>query len=281
MEHVRRWIEDSPYSAALGAQLVEVSEEKARIALPYSDANSNPGQVLHGGVAASLCSMGAQSVARAALGEESGDWHTCSLQVNYLSAARAQAVVTDARLLRRGKELCMVEVDVATEDGKAIAHATSTVRARFAAEPAVRSIVPPDHGESDPGKMGPHLGSIPFIGSRGIRAEHMTGGTARLILADQQNNRDLDGGNHEGAVLAFLDTAGAMSGWAEAGHGPYRASTPSLQAQIVGPPPAGELVAYARCVQRDREIFFNEVAVACADDRRLVARGTVVYRILT
>ncbi len=281
MEHVRRWIEDSPYGAALGARLVEASEEKARIALPYSDANSNPGQVLHGGVAASLCAMGAQSVARAALGESSGEWHTCALQVNYLSAARAEAVVADARLLRRGKELCMVEVDVATEDGRAIAHATSTVRARFGADPAERSPVPPDHGDSDPGTMGPHLGAIPFIGNRGIRAEHMTGGSARLYMADQESNRDLTGGNHEGAVLALLDTTGAMAGWAEVGHGRYKASTPSLQAQIVAPPPAGELVAYARCVQRDHEIFFNEVQVAGAEDGRLVARGTVVYRILT
>ena len=56
--------------------------------------------------------------------------------MNYLAAAKAQDVVAVARLLREGKELCFVEVDVATDDGKPIAHATSIVRARFGADPA-------------------------------------------------------------------------------------------------------------------------------------------------
>ena len=54
-----------------------------------------------------------------------------------------------------------------------------------------------------------------------------------------------------------------------------------MQAQIVGAPPGEDLVAYGRCVQRDAEIFFSQVDVATAGERRLVARGTVLYRILT
>ena len=30
-----------------------------------------------------------------------------------------------------------------------------------------------DHGEADPGQMGPHIGRIPFIGGRGIAVEQM------------------------------------------------------------------------------------------------------------
>lgn len=281
MDAVRHWIEESPYAAALGVQLSELSEERARLALPYADQNSNPGKALHGGVAASLSAIGAQAVTRAALGPDAGPFHSAALQVNYLSAAIGEPVVAEARLLRRGKALCFVEVDVATAAGKPIAHATSAVRARLGAEEPERAVVAPDHGESDPGKMGPHLPTIPFIGARGIAAEHMTGGTSRITMPASAANRDASGGLHEGAVLALLDTTGAMASWAESGHGPYKASTPAMQAQIVGAPPGEDLVAYGRCVQRDAEIFFSQVDVATAGERRLVARGTVLYRILT
>ncbi|MFQ5416824.1 MAG: PaaI family thioesterase [Myxococcota bacterium] len=281
MEFVRDWIEKSPYSAALGVVLEEVSEGSARLRLPFSDDNTNPGQVLHGGVAASLSSIGGQTVARATLGEESGPWHTASLQVNYLAAARAEDVIANATLLRRGKSLCFVETDIVTDDGKPIAHATAAVRARFGAEPSDLAKSAGDHGESDPGPMGPHIGRIPFMGHRGITVDHMMGGTSRLRMPGGGKNTDADGGIHEGAVLALLDTTGAMASWAEVGPGPYKASTPSMQARILAPAPRGELIAYSRCVQRDGEMSWSDVEVAGASDGRICARGTVIYRIVT
>ena len=109
----------------------------------------------------------------------------------------------------------------------------------------------------------------------------MTGGTSRLVMPAIEANADLAGGVHEGAVLALLDTTGAMASWAECGPGPYKASTPSMQMQILAPAPGADLVAYGRNVQRDGEIFFSDVEVAGASDGRVYARGTVFYRIVT
>ena len=128
MDFVRAFVEASPYARALGVALDALGEDSARLHLPYRDANSNPGKALHGGCAASLAIVGAQALARASLGEGSGPWHTMGLQVNYLAAAIGEGVSAEARLLRRGKALCFVEVDVATEAGKPIAHATTAVR---------------------------------------------------------------------------------------------------------------------------------------------------------
>lgn len=281
METVRDWIESSPYSAALGVRAAALATEALRLELPYRDGNANPGRALHGGVAASLCAIGGRALTRLVLGEESGPWHTCALQVSYLSAAIGEAVAADARLLRRGKELCFVEVDVVTGEGKPIAHATSAVRGRFGAAPVERSEVPPDHGEADPGPMGPHIGRIPFIARCGIRVEHMAKGTSRLVMPRSEANGDAAGGVHEGAVLALLDTTGAMAAWAECGPGPFKASTPALQAQITNPPPDADLVAFGRSLQRDGEIYFTSVDVATADGRLLVARGSILYRILS
>lgn len=281
MDFVHRWIEDSPYARALDVSLERIDAESARLALPFDESLTNGDEVMHGGCAASLATLGAQAVARAALGEASGPWHTAALQVAYLSAAKSQGVTAEARLQRGGKEICFVEVDVTGEDGREIAHATAVVHARFGAEAPELARSAGDHGEADPGKMGPHIGRIPFIGGRGISAEHMTGGTSRLVMPWREENADAAGGVHEGALLSLLDTAGAMASWAVTGFGPYKAGTPAMHAQVLAPPPKDDLVAYGRNAQRDGALFFSDVEVAGASDGCVVARGTVFYRIVT
>ena len=276
----RRWVEESPYCQALGVALEHLDADRVRLALPYQDANSNPGQALHGGCAASLGAIAGQALARSALGPDSGPWHTVQMQIAYLAAAIAEDIVAEAKLLRRGKELCFLSVEIATAAGKPIARTLNTVRGRFGAPAAEAASSKGDHGQADPGQMGPHIGLVPFIGNRGISVEHMTEGTSRLVMPWRQENADLDGGIHEGAILALLDTTGAMASWAESGPGPYKASTPSLQLQGLGPTPRDDLVAYGRCTQNDREMFWADVEVVSVGDHRIRARGTVAYRIL-
>jgi uncharacterized protein (TIGR00369 family) len=280
MEASLRWIEGSAYAAALGVRVGEISGEQARLRLPFAEANTNGDGVMHGGCAASLAALGAQVVTRAALGKDSGPWHTAALQVSYLAAAKDQGVVAEARMLRAGKGLCFVAVAVTGDDGRAIAEANAVVHARTGAEPAPLPASAGDHGEADPGQMGPHIGRIPFIAGRGITVEHMAGGTSRLVMPWCDENADASGGVHEGAVLSLLDTAGAMASWAVTGFGPYRAGTPAMHAQLLAPPPRDDLVAYGRNALRDGAFFFSDVEVATASDARLIARGTVFYRIV-
>ena len=280
MDKIKNWVEESPYSKFLGVQLEQIDDSSARLRLPYQDENSNPGKALHGGCAASIGAIAGQAIARAALGEEAGPLHTAQMQVSYLAAAIGEEVVAEAKLLRRGRELCFVGVDVATIDGKPIARMITTVRGRFGREDASYYVSQGDHGESDPGVMGPHIGRVPFIGNRGISVEHMTGGTSRLVMPHLDDNGDAAGGVHEGAVLALLDTTGAMASWAESGPGNFKASTASMQIQILGPAPKGDLVAYGRCIQNDNEIYWSDVEVASAADGQVNARGTVLYRIV-
>ncbi|MCP4038724.1 MAG: PaaI family thioesterase [bacterium] len=280
MDDIREWIEAAPYCRSLGVALESIDEDSARLRLAFQDANSNPGQALHGGCAAALGEIGGQALARAALGPEVGPFHTAQMQVSYLAAAVGEDVVADVRLLRRGRELCFVAVDVATDTGKAIASITATVRGRRGLPDHESYISAGDDGLSDPGPMGPHVGKVPFIANRGIVIEHMTGGVSRLVMPLIPGNTDTHGRVHEGAVLALLDTAGAMASWAQSGFGPYRASTASLQLQDLGPAPAGDLVAYGRCVENDNEIYWSDVEVASAHDGRVTARGCVLYRIV-
>ena len=129
--------------------------------------------------------------------------------------------------------------------------------------------------------MGPHVGKMPFTAARKLEVEHMTGGTSRIVMPYHDANGDAGGGTHEGAVLALLDTTGAMASWAETGPGRFKASTPSMQARIHSAPIREDLVGYGKMVQRDNEIFWSDVEVATVGDGRVVARGTVIYRIVT
>ena len=280
MNAIKNWVEESPYSKFLGVKLQRIDESGALLLLPYQDENSNPGNALHGGCAASIGAIAGHAIAREVLGAEAGPFHTAQMQVSYLAAAIGVDVVAEARLLRKGRELCFVGVDVKTAEGKPIASITTTVRGRLGAVDADYAVSVGDHGVADPGVMGPHIGKVPFIGHRGISVEHMTGGTSRLAMPLKDDNCDASGGVHEGAVLALLDTTGAMASWAESGPGNFKASTASIQLQNLGPAPKGDLIAYGRCVQNDNEIYWSDVEVASAADGKLTARGTVLYRIV-
>jgi uncharacterized protein (TIGR00369 family) len=281
MNAIQSWVEKSPYAAALGVECQAIMEGEISLRLPYAEHNANPGKALHGGCAASLAVIASQGVARAALGEEAGPFHTAGLQVNYLAAAIGEDVTATGRLLRRGKNMCFAEVDVATLAGKSIAHATSMLRARFGAGPAELVESVGDDGSADPGPMGPHISQLNFAKARELEIENMSGGRSRITMPMGSSNADASGGMHEGAVVALLDTTGAMAAWAETGPGPFKASTPALQAQILAPPTAQDLVAYGHVVQRDVDGFWSDVEVAGREDGRVVARGTVLYRIVT
>ena len=283
MAGIKSWVETSAYSATLGVQLDELTDEGATLQLPYKEDNSNPGGALHGGVYASLSIIGAQASAQQVLGDEVGPFHTTAFQINYLSAAISEGVTARAKLLRRGKELAFVEVTCTSEAGKDVSHATLMIRGRKGAEATVGPATSIEAPGSNPGDMGPAItGMVPFIHKRGIQIEHMDGGLARLKMPWQESHLDnTSGGTHEGAALALLDTAGAMAGWAVTGPGAYKASTPSMQAQLIETPPAEDLVAHARVTHQDYEIFYSDVEVSGVNSQRVCARGTILYRIVT
>ncbi len=299
-DRVREWLERSPYGAALGVTVEDLSEPSVRLRLPYRDDNSNPGKALHGGVAASMIALGGQAVGQLALGPESGPWHTAALQVSYLAAAIGEPIRAEATLLRRGKEVCFSDVRVETEEGKAVARGLALVRGRSGKGDAQGSASSGDGGEADPGPMGPHIQRVPFIEKLGLIVEHMAGGRSRIVMPWRPSNADSSGGVHEGAVLALLDTTGAMASWAVTGPGRYKASTLGIQVQILVPLRGGDLIGYGVVRHRDNELFLADVEVAESlrggtggspsaetgedlprDFGPVVARGTVIYRIVT
>jgi hypothetical protein len=54
MDHVEQWLADSAFNKSLGVVTAELSDERVVLELPFDEGNTNPGNVLHGGVAASM-----------------------------------------------------------------------------------------------------------------------------------------------------------------------------------------------------------------------------------
>ncbi|MFI5274347.1 MAG: PaaI family thioesterase [Ktedonobacterales bacterium] len=126
---MRQFVPASPFVAHLGMRLVEIQSDMATLALPYADQLSTAGTTLHGGAIASLIDTAAMAAAWSdAPAPEQPRGATVGLTVSYLAAANGEDLRAIARVLRRGRSLVYVEVDVATASGTAVAKGLVTYK---------------------------------------------------------------------------------------------------------------------------------------------------------
>ena len=273
------------YAEELGILVEQVAAEHSRIRVPFRDGNSNPGGALHGGVAASVVDVAAAFVGRAGVEDRRGLEHAVvDLSIAYLAAAINEDIVGEARVLRRGKELAFVEVDVRTGGGKAIARGLVTHRS---GEPggADRQLVREPDRTLEPSAELPgfvlFFTSAPFMARLGIRGLRAEDGVALTALPWNAAHTDAGGSLHGGAVAALIDTTGAMASWSLVPLDPRnKASTPALHVTHHSPARGEEVLADAVTLRRNDELFANQVTVRGAASGRLIATGTVLYRIV-
>ena len=283
MEDRANSCETEPYCRALGVVVDDLAEGRVRLRLPYDDKNSNPGKALHGGVAASMIDIAGKLVAEAGFG---GDCESAAIDVavNYLAAAIGEEIFAEARVLRRGKEITYAEVDVATAEKKSIAKGLVTTRT-VASGAATRSFAgaadPESLATGDVSSLGKAFMKVPFIARLGMRNERMQEGTARVRMPFLESNVGAGGAVHEGALIALIDTSGAMASWSITGLDfSFKASTVAVHASFADDAVREDVVALACTLRRREEIFWNDVTVIGATSKKLVAHGDVVYRIV-
>src|SRR4051812_23443699 len=124
----RGWLESSPFVARLGIRLEEMEPDRVRLGMPFNEALTTLGDVVHGGAVSSLIDTAAAAAAwSGAEVPERPRASTVGLTVDFLAPARGQDVTADARLLRRGSTgLCFCEVRVIADDGTQVAMALVT-----------------------------------------------------------------------------------------------------------------------------------------------------------
>jgi uncharacterized protein (TIGR00369 family) len=110
------YVEHSPFCVHLGLRADAVERDRVRLSMPFAQQLVTVGDVIHGGAISSLIDTAATVAAWSGLESlEDARGTTVSLTVNFVAAARAQDLVAEARVVRRGRSICFCEVDV--EDG--------------------------------------------------------------------------------------------------------------------------------------------------------------------
>lgn len=279
----------APYCASLGLRVEAADANGVRIRIPFKEEIANPGHALHGGVMASAIDIAGSFAALAGIEEKPNlELAALDLNVSYLAAAIGEDIVALAEVLRRGKEITYSAVQVRTDGGKPIAAGMVTHRAfdldsLAQARERQRSTTMPPALPAEPRlvRNANLFVSLGFIARLGIGVEHAHDGHAILPLPFKPENGDRDGAVHEGALAALIDTTGALAAWSIVGlNMSYKASTVGIHVNYHAAAISEDVVAEARTLRRNNEIFLNQVTVHGRTSGKIVASGAVTYRIV-
>jgi uncharacterized protein (TIGR00369 family) len=119
----------SPFAVTLGVQHERVEADRVVVRLPFSENNVTVGDMVHGGAIASLIDVAATGAAWSGLDDPAGyRGTTIGLSVSYLAAARSTGLVADARVRRRGRSVCFIDVSVRDDSEQEVASAQVTYK---------------------------------------------------------------------------------------------------------------------------------------------------------
>ena len=130
-EYVRKLLElvnSSPFPAHLPFQLVSVGQDEARVELAVEQYHLQPLGTVHGGIIATLIDTATYWAAFLNLPEDTGLVNV-DLKLNYLRPVNQGTLIAEGRCLRSGRTISYAEAGVTDEDGRLVAHGTSTLMA--------------------------------------------------------------------------------------------------------------------------------------------------------
>ena len=126
---VEKVIVGSPYGRLLGLVLESCEPDRVLVRLPYRTDVTTIGDTVHGGAIAGLVDAAATAAFWAKSGlSASSRGTTIGFSLSFLSAGRAVDLVAEARVRRRGKEICNGEVVVRNPSGGEVAQAIVTYK---------------------------------------------------------------------------------------------------------------------------------------------------------
>ena len=126
---MRQFLPTSPYIDHLGMQRRLIEPDVVELVLPFADALVTTGTIVHGGAIASLIDTSAAVAAWSNTDiPEKIRAVTVNLTVTYLAVASKEDLLAVARVLRRGRNLVYLDVEVRSASGSAIARGLVTYR---------------------------------------------------------------------------------------------------------------------------------------------------------
>ncbi len=114
-----------PAALLLGFRAVEVSPGRALFEMEAGPQHANPMGTLHGGILCDLADA-AMGIAYASTLEEGESFTTLELKINFLKPVWNARLQAEARIVKRGRTVGLVECDIKDESGSLVARASST-----------------------------------------------------------------------------------------------------------------------------------------------------------
>ena len=109
----------------IGFDIVSFERGKAVFAMETGPQHANPMGTLHGGILCDLADA-AMGVAYSTDLQEGESFTTLELKINFLKPVWNARLRAEARVVKRGKTVGLVECDVTDESGSLVARASST-----------------------------------------------------------------------------------------------------------------------------------------------------------
>ena len=126
---IEKGIVASPFGTLVGLRCESVAEDRVRVRLPFRPQVTTVGNMVHGGAIGALVDVAATAAAwatpKASL-EARGS--TVGFSLSFLAPGRGADLVADARVVQRGRSLCVCEVAVSDGAGRDVARALVTYR---------------------------------------------------------------------------------------------------------------------------------------------------------
>jgi len=283
LEQVRARFATDAFARRLGVAIAALEPDRATLVLPYRAEHMNAVGVLNGGASASLLLMAGTVAAWTGMDLDAPRELGCvDVAVQYLASGTEDDVTATARVLRRGRDLAFLDVELRAGADTPICHGLVTYRAadhrghaprvhaRHVPLPSPSPIVTPAASRLFRG----------YVAARGMAPVHESPGRVRLSMPYTPEHADEQGRMHAGALASIVDIAAVAASWSLVPRRPgARGSTIAMQVSFPGSA-ADAVVADAHVQQRIEELMFSTVHVTSAASGQLLALGQVSYRLI-
>ncbi len=123
-EIMRDFLPQSPFVGLVGIEIDAIETDAAVLRVPFRAELATIGQMVHGGVIATLIDVAGMVAAwSGAEVPETVRGATVSLSINYVAPAQGEDVTARARIVRRGRRLITVDVEATTPSAGVVAKA--------------------------------------------------------------------------------------------------------------------------------------------------------------
>lgn len=120
------WMKNrNPFWSLLGMELMEVKKGWARVRLPFDEKLNNAVGLVHGGAIFSPADS-AVGMALVGLIDRDDNISTLEMKINYLKPVKGSAIIAEAKIVHKGTQTAIGDVDVRNEKGDLIAKGLAT-----------------------------------------------------------------------------------------------------------------------------------------------------------